>query len=127
MILSIIEFLIDDLILLQVWRSWRNGSPLEIVDPTMSENYQTNEVTRCIHIALLCVQKEPTDRPNLSTIMLMLTSNTHLLPSPQPPGFFFPNGSNQERVPESTESRQSMIRSNPQTGNDVTFTDLDPR
>ncbi|EOA16172.1 hypothetical protein CARUB_v10004309mg [Capsella rubella] len=95
-----------------VWRLWRNGSPLEIVDPTMSNNFQTDEVIRCIHIALLCVQKDATDRPKLSTIMLMLTSNTHLLPTPKPPGFLFPNGSNQEPVSEST---------------DATVSDLDPR
>ncbi|XP_019086465.1 PREDICTED: cysteine-rich receptor-like protein kinase 11 isoform X1 [Camelina sativa] len=110
-----------------VWRLWRNGSPLEIVDPNISENIQTNEVARCIHIALLCVQKEPKDRPKLSTIMLMLTSNTHLLPTPNPPGFLFPNGSNQERVLESIEMRQSMIGSNSHTVNNVTVSDLDPR
>ncbi|XP_019089066.1 PREDICTED: putative cysteine-rich receptor-like protein kinase 12 [Camelina sativa] len=55
------------------WRLWENVTPLELVDPTISENCQTEEVTRCIHIVLLCVQDVPTDRPSLSTINLMLT------------------------------------------------------
>ncbi|KAL1201617.1 Cysteine-rich receptor-like protein kinase 11 [Cardamine amara subsp. amara] len=107
------------------WRLWRNGTPLELVDPTMSENILTEEVTRCIHIALLCVQEDPTDRPSLSTIMLMFTNDTLILPVPQPPGFFFPNKSNQEQ--DGHESSQSTIRSDPQTINDVTITDLEPR
>ncbi|KAG5384208.1 hypothetical protein IGI04_035678 [Brassica rapa subsp. trilocularis] len=70
------------------WRLWRKGSPLELVNPAIGRNYQGNEVTRCIHIALLCVQDNPDDRPMLSTIILMLASNTVTLPVPQLPGFF---------------------------------------
>ncbi|CAA7037129.1 unnamed protein product [Microthlaspi erraticum] len=107
------------------WRLWRNGSPLELVDPAISENCQPEEVTRCIHIALLCVQHNPTDRPTLSTIDLMLTSMSLLLSSPHQPGFFFPNRRNQER--DGSESSQSTIRSTSHTINEVTITDLDPR
>ena len=58
------------------------------MNPAIGRNYQGNEVTRCIHIALLCVQDNPNDRPMLSTIILMLASNTVTLPVPQLPGFF---------------------------------------
>lgn len=51
----------------------------------MGKNYQSNEVIRCIHIALLCVQNDPEDRPNLLDIILMLTSNSTTLPVPQSP------------------------------------------
>lgn len=78
----------------QAWALWRNGSPLEIVDPAIEESYQRNEVIRCIHIALLCVQKDHADRPGISTIILMLTSNTITLPVPREPGFFFKSGNN---------------------------------
>ncbi|WZZ75926.1 hypothetical protein YC2023_087296 [Brassica napus] len=93
----------------QAWKLWKNGSPLELVDPNIVENYQIEEVTRCIHIALLCVQEDPTDRPNLSTITLMLTSNTLILPVPQPPGFFLQNRRNQKQGLEELESSQSTI------------------
>ncbi|XP_023634699.1 cysteine-rich receptor-like protein kinase 14 isoform X2 [Capsella rubella] len=107
------------------WRLWRNGSPLELVDPTISEKCQTKEVTRCIHIALLCVQHDPTDRPKLSTINMMLTHNSLHLPDPRQPGFFYPNRRNQEL--DGLESSQSTNRVSSQTINDVTVTDLDPR
>ncbi|XP_033143301.1 putative cysteine-rich receptor-like protein kinase 12 [Brassica rapa] len=93
----------------QAWKLWKNRSPLELVDPNIVENYQMEEVTRCIHIALLCVQEDPTDRPNLSTITLMLTSNTLILPVPQPPGFFLQNRRNQKQGLEELESSQSTI------------------
>ncbi|CAF2130854.1 cysteine-rich receptor-like protein kinase 5 [Brassica napus] len=70
------------------WRLWRNGSPLEVVDPSFQENCQENETRRCIHIALLCVQEEVEDRPTMSEIVQMLTTSSIALPIPQPPGFF---------------------------------------
>ncbi|KAG2248857.1 putative cysteine-rich receptor-like protein kinase 23 [Brassica napus] len=73
------------------WRLWSNGSPLELVDPSFQDNYQTNEITRCIHIALLCVQEEAEDRPTMSAILQMLTTSSITLAVPQPPGFFFRN------------------------------------
>ncbi|XP_010448743.1 PREDICTED: cysteine-rich receptor-like protein kinase 11 isoform X2 [Camelina sativa] len=86
------------------WRLWKSESPLKLVDSSISDNFQNEEVTRCIHIALLCVQKDPKDRPTLSEILLMLTSDTIDLPDPQPPGFFFSNRRNQLR--EGLESSQ---------------------
>ncbi|XP_020873350.1 cysteine-rich receptor-like protein kinase 13 isoform X2 [Arabidopsis lyrata subsp. lyrata] len=91
------------------WRLWRDGAPLELVDPIISENCPTEEVIRCIHIALLCVQENPTDRPDISIIMSMLTSNSVILPVPEPPGFFISN-----------TQYQSTRRSNSQTINDET-------
>ncbi|KAF3599915.1 hypothetical protein F2Q69_00033806 [Brassica cretica] len=107
------------------WRLWRDGTPLELVDSTISKNCQIEEVTRCIHIALLCVQRDPADRPDLSTINLMITRSSLNLPRPQPPGFFFPNRRNQEQ--DGSESSYSTIRCSSQTIIDVTITDLEPR
>ncbi|CAN6921680.1 unnamed protein product, partial [Brassica oleracea] len=70
-------------------RVWRNGSPFELVDPDVGESCDSNEVIRFIHIALLCVQENPKDSPTLSTIIMMLTSNTITLPVPHQPGFYF--------------------------------------
>ncbi|KFK26013.1 hypothetical protein AALP_AA8G191500 [Arabis alpina] len=71
------------------WRLWSNGSSLELVDPSFEDDYQTNEISRCIHIALLCVQEEAEDRPTMSAIVQMLTTSSIALPVPRPPGFFF--------------------------------------
>ncbi|CAE6181188.1 unnamed protein product [Arabidopsis arenosa] len=73
----------------EVWRLWNNESILALVDPAMGENYDKDEVIRCIHIGLLCVQENPADRPTMSTVFQMLTNTSIILPVPQPPGFVF--------------------------------------
>ncbi|KAB1222085.1 Cysteine-rich receptor-like protein kinase 25 [Morella rubra] len=70
------------------WIHWREGKPLELLDPTLRDTYSREEVIRCIQIGLLCVQKDPADRPTMSSITLMLKSSSVTLPSPQQPAFF---------------------------------------
>ena len=45
-----------------------------------------SEVLRCIHVGLLCVQQRPEDRPSMSSVVLMLSSDNSL-PNPRQPGF----------------------------------------
>ncbi|XP_061978504.1 cysteine-rich receptor-like protein kinase 10 isoform X1 [Populus nigra] len=72
-----------------VWKHWRDGTPLEVLDPTLTDTYSRNEVIRCLHIGLLCVQEDPAIRPAMATIVLTLNSYSVTLPSPQEPAFFF--------------------------------------
>ena len=46
------------------------------------------EVLRCIHVGLLCVQENPMDRPTMSSVVSMLGSENVVLPQPKPPGYF---------------------------------------
>ncbi|KAI9076960.1 hypothetical protein K1719_041036 [Acacia pycnantha] len=64
------------------WELWKDGKPLELLDPTIRESYTPNEVIRCIHIGLLCVQENPADRPSMSSILLMLECYPMTLPTP---------------------------------------------
>ncbi|CAG7862534.1 unnamed protein product [Brassica rapa] len=97
------------------WRHWRNGSPLELVDAEIGKNYQSNEVVRCIHIALLCVHADPDDRPDISEIISMLTSNSIILQLPQSP------------VYEGSEMGLPPIKSVPVSVNDSLINELVPR
>ncbi|XLU32500.1 hypothetical protein S245_068566 [Arachis hypogaea] len=78
----------DDLVS-YAWKLWKEGTPLELMDPTLRKSYTPNEVMRCIHIGLLCVQEDPADRPTMATIMLMLDSYSVTLPVPNQPAFVF--------------------------------------
>ncbi|KAL0659604.1 hypothetical protein Bca4012_080189 [Brassica carinata] len=111
----------------KAWRLWSNGSPLELVDPFVRKSCDSSEVARCIHIALLCVQENPMDRPTLSTIILMLTSNTITLPVPHQPGFFFKTTRDQDLSAEDLESGQSTGKFVAFSINDGTICDLNPR
>lgn len=51
------------------------------------QTYVSDEVTKCIHIALLCVQEDPVKRPTMSSVVVMLVSDSSQLPPPTQPAF----------------------------------------
>ena len=66
----------------------KEGRPFELIDVhLMDSELKLPEVLRCIHVGLLCVQQRPEDRPNLSSVILMLGSESDL-PEPKLPGYF---------------------------------------
>ncbi|XP_043810810.1 receptor-like serine/threonine-protein kinase SD1-8 isoform X3 [Manihot esculenta] len=74
------------------WRLWKEGSPLELAALIILDSCHVSEVIRCIHISLLCVQQHAEDRPSMASVVLMLGSETALLPQPKEPGFFKDKG-----------------------------------
>ncbi|ESQ55018.1 hypothetical protein EUTSA_v10024670mg [Eutrema salsugineum] len=101
-----------------VWRLWNNESLLEMVDPAVEENYDRNEVIRCIHIGLLCVQENPSDRPTMSTVFHMLTTTSITLDLPHPPGFVF-------RVKSEANPLAERLQTGPSTS--ISITCVSPR
>lgn len=73
---------------------------------------------RAIHVGLLCVQQGPEDRPNMSAVVLMLSSNISLA-EPKEPGFFT------ERKLYDQESSSSKVDTC--SANDITITLLTAR
>lgn len=69
------------------WNLWREGNGIDLIDSAAGEVYSTHEVLRCIQVGLLCVQERAEDRPNMSSVVLMLSSETAPLPQPKNPGF----------------------------------------
>ncbi|KAM7484813.1 hypothetical protein LguiA_000822 [Lonicera macranthoides] len=69
------------------WMLHNKGGSLEMVDPNLGESCYLSEVLRSIHVALLCVQQFPEDRPSMSSVVLML-GGEGALPQPKEPGFF---------------------------------------
>lgn len=70
------------------WRQFLEDKAYEIIDEAVNESCtDISEVLRVIHIGLLCVQQDPKDRPNMSVVVLMLSSEMLLL-DPRQPGFF---------------------------------------
>ncbi|XP_075667170.1 cysteine-rich receptor-like protein kinase 25 isoform X2 [Castanea sativa] len=73
------------------WIHWRDERPLELLDPTLEGFYLIDEAIKCIHVGLLCVQKDPADRPTMASIVLTLSSHSVSLPTPLQPAFFLRN------------------------------------
>ncbi|KAK3188240.1 hypothetical protein Dsin_027801 [Dipteronia sinensis] len=74
-------------LLTHAWKKWDEGTASNLIDPTLKEGSR-NEMTKCIHIGLLCVQESISDRPTITSVIHMLNSNSVTLPSPAKPGFF---------------------------------------
>lgn len=72
---------------LQTWKLWREGNALQLMDPTLQDSFTGNQVIRCIHIGLLCVQENVEDRPTMSSVSLMLSSYSITPEPPKAPAF----------------------------------------
>ncbi|KAG6689467.1 hypothetical protein I3842_11G176700 [Carya illinoinensis] len=69
------------------WRLYKEERRImELVDKSVKESCNPTEVLRSIQVGLLCVQQSPEHRPSMSTVVLMLSSET-VLPVPKQPGF----------------------------------------
>uniref|UniRef100_A0A6N2N9X0 non-specific serine/threonine protein kinase n=2 Tax=Salix viminalis TaxID=40686 RepID=A0A6N2N9X0_SALVM len=58
------------------WKLWVEERALELVENMPDRPYSVPDVLRCIHVGLLCVQQKPGDRPNMSSVVLMLGTFT---------------------------------------------------
>ncbi|KAG6738989.1 hypothetical protein POTOM_058624 [Populus tomentosa] len=79
-------------LLAYAWRLWREDKALDLMDETLREICNTNEFLRCVNVALLCVQDDPSDRPTMSNVVVMLSSEAANLPVPKNPAFFIRRG-----------------------------------
>ncbi|XP_057997005.1 G-type lectin S-receptor-like serine/threonine-protein kinase At4g27290 isoform X2 [Hevea brasiliensis] len=70
------------------WKLWSEGRALESVDELLENEFPVSEVLRCIQVGLLCVQQRPEERPTMASVLLMLDSESTLLPQPGQPGFY---------------------------------------
>ncbi|GAB2298751.1 hypothetical protein Dimus_032827 [Dionaea muscipula] len=70
------------------WQLWDSDRGLELMDEALTSNpYSKYEVVRCLNVGLLCVQDLSADRPTMSAVVLMLSSEASL-PQPKRPTFF---------------------------------------
>ncbi|KAK7342871.1 hypothetical protein VNO80_25828 [Phaseolus coccineus] len=72
----------------KVWELWKDDKYFELVDPSLNEVFDHEEVQRCIHIGLLCVEHYANDRPTMSDIISILTSKSPIVSLPLKPAFY---------------------------------------
>lgn len=90
---------------------------MELIDDSLSDSViDVAEALRCIHIGLLCVQERPDDRPDMSSVVLMLNGE-RALPNPKQPGFY------PHDVVVSSSSKQELSSST----NELSISMLQPR
>ncbi|KAG4980559.1 hypothetical protein JHK82_033801 [Glycine max] len=69
------------------WRLWVEERALDLLDKVLEEQCRPFEVIRCIQVGLLCVQRRPEHRPDMSSVVPMLNGEK-LLPEPTVPAFY---------------------------------------
>ncbi|KAJ7962993.1 putative Receptor protein kinase [Quillaja saponaria] len=72
----------------KAWQLWIEGRASELIDPILGGSCSPNEVLRCIHIGLLCVQEKAADRPSMLDVVSFLSSEIIQLAQPNQPAFF---------------------------------------
>jgi len=104
-------------VILQVWRSYEIGNILRIIDPAIIETCDEKQSLRCIHVALLCLQAEPSLRPPMSTVTFTLSTNSVTdLPNPTMPAFVSSHVS-QYSMPTSSGAHASATASSSAASN----------
>ncbi|GKV19259.1 hypothetical protein SLEP1_g29544 [Rubroshorea leprosula] len=107
------------------WRNWRDGTALNVVDPNLRAG-STAQMIRCIHVGLLCVQKNQLQRPTMGSIIVMLTDNSIALPTPSQPAYLL-QSTTQSEMSSSNESQQPSNRLALASINCVSISELHPR
>ncbi|KAH6786536.1 S-locus lectin protein kinase family protein [Perilla frutescens var. hirtella] len=69
------------------WKLYKEGRSSELVDPSLDRQYEYAEFEKSMKVGLLCVQQNPEDRPNMSSVVWML-GNEGEIPEAKHPGFF---------------------------------------
>ncbi|KAH7569089.1 hypothetical protein JRO89_XS06G0103400 [Xanthoceras sorbifolium] len=105
-------------LLTYAWKNWNDGTASNLIDPSLRDG-STDEMMKCIHIGLLCVQKNVSDRPTMASVVVMLSSENLTLPAPSKPGFFMQNSI----IREASSSKEHHSGSR----NEVSITELYPR
>ncbi|KAL9670211.1 hypothetical protein QQ045_007762 [Rhodiola kirilowii] len=105
------------------WTLWSESENqgLDLVDPSLKNSHNPSEVVKCIHIALLCLQDDPADRPTMSSVVRMLGNETTFTAFQQPSQ---PNFTVQRFTRKRAESTPEDIST---SINDVTVTSVSPR
>ncbi|KAL3615015.1 hypothetical protein CASFOL_040676 [Castilleja foliolosa] len=102
------------------WKLWNDDNGINFADPKIANTSFEEEIVRCIHIALLCVQEFPSDRPTVQTVLSMLRREIVDLPLPDQPAF----AEKWDRY--HAESSQTSSQFGFST-NEITVTELDGR
>ncbi|KAJ3670359.1 hypothetical protein LUZ60_010683 [Juncus effusus] len=111
---------LEDL-LSSTWDNWTKGTILETIDPLIE--CPTSEIIRHVHIGLLCVQEDHSDRPRMSEVVIMLSDNdTISLQAPSRPAFYLRrNNGNNNSV------SSNFMNSVPLSRNDMSISEFEPR
>ncbi|XP_019248391.1 PREDICTED: G-type lectin S-receptor-like serine/threonine-protein kinase At4g27290 [Nicotiana attenuata] len=86
------------------WRLWNEEKAINLVDESLLETCNIDEAIKCINIGLLCVQENPSERPSMSNVIVMLGGESMILPKPNHPAFVARTTISSESIASSTKN-----------------------
>ncbi|CAL4910938.1 unnamed protein product [Urochloa decumbens] len=116
-----------------VWEHWTTGTIAELLDPfLLGRRAPQDQMSKLVNIGLLCVQDNPADRPAMSSVNVMLSSDTVSLQVPSKPTFCTPEMEDPSHLYSDAYNRATKLQSSdkskaPMSPNEVTLTELEPR
>ncbi|XP_052183279.1 cysteine-rich receptor-like protein kinase 44 isoform X1 [Diospyros lotus] len=103
------------------WTNWQAGTATSLIDPTFrATSNSIQDMIKCIHLGLLCVQEDVAERPTMASIVLMLNDVSVSLPRPSEPAFFVRRDFDPARTESSNQSNNTSL-------NALSITELGPR
>ncbi|XP_028783595.1 putative cysteine-rich receptor-like protein kinase 20, partial [Neltuma alba] len=94
--LSILEY---------AYNLWKEGKGFEFVDPSLEDSSSSCKLLQCLHVALLCVQENPVERPSMLEVSSMLKNETEAIPLPKKPAF---STKSNEKLEDRSSTSQSQ-------------------
>ncbi|KAM0914519.1 hypothetical protein ACQ4PT_011457 [Festuca glaucescens] len=97
------------------WQMWKEGRCREFIEQSFGDEYKPGDMRKYLTLALMCVQVKAVDRPTMSDIVAMLSSDDITIPEPRQPAYSCTT------VDVSTNINVSCTR------NDITLSTIDGR
>ncbi|KAF8715930.1 hypothetical protein HU200_026894 [Digitaria exilis] len=121
-------------LLTYVWRHWSHGRVQPLLEGCPAEGRRPQEILRCVHVGLLCVQEDPQLQPGMASVVVMLNSRSITLPAPAAPAFaaavgpraFAVTGNAQGAV-RGDDREDPRVGSREHSVNDVSVSVVEPR
>ncbi|GJM99470.1 hypothetical protein PR202_ga16568 [Eleusine coracana subsp. coracana] len=104
-------------LIVYVWNMWKEGKTKDLAEPSIADPCLLDEFLLCNHIALLCIQENPDDRPVMPSVVFALENRNNTLPAPNEPAYFG------QRTNEMVQLREIIENST----NTITMTALEGR
>ncbi|KAF2556924.1 hypothetical protein F2Q68_00013224 [Brassica cretica] len=110
----------------QIWDLWNKGEATKVVDKLMNQEINDeSEVMKCVHIGLLCVQENASDRPDMPSVVSMFGHKANDFPPPKHPAFT--SGRKPHVKNDDSTSGAYLSGENSNSVNDITLTDVHGR
>ena len=100
----------------------------QLLEGCPADGRRPQEILRCVHVGLLCVQEDPHLRPGMASVVVMLNSRSITLPAPTAPAFAVPGCALTEvEARGRSTDRNGPVAAREPSINDVSVSDLEPR